>query len=88
MSFYAKVCFVFSNFEVYCKSGNFCGTFIFALFALNLVTAKIKTRKLKQQHRKPAINLATAKLKTCKISKMSPCEKITPAKISTFRVFD
>ena len=29
----------------YCKSGNFCGTFIFVLFALNLASAKIKTRE-------------------------------------------
>ena len=27
----------------YCKSGHFRGTFIFALFGLNLATAKIKT---------------------------------------------
>ena len=32
---------------LYCKSGNFRGTFIFALFMLNLATAKIKTCKIK-----------------------------------------
>ena len=71
----------------YCKSGNFCGTFIFTLSVLNLSYHENKsTQNINSSTRYSNIFLMREIKNPQTLENVTIAQKITPAKISTFTV--